>query len=358
MHRVKLFIPGPTQVREEILERMARPMIGHRSEAFSDLMDRVLQKLHRVLQTDFRIQVHTASGTGLMEAAIRNFVHKDVLVTVIGAFGQRWATIARSNGKSVDVLEVEWGQAISPEQLADVVKKKPYEAVCITHNETSTGVMNPLKELADAVKDVSPHTLVLVDAVSSMFGAPLYFGDWHLDFVLTGSQKALALPPGLAIGVISETAFEKAQQVPDRGYYFDLIEMQRYIDERRQTPTTPAISLFYALDAQLDRILEEGIENRWKRHQEMAQIVQNWAQKHFALFANPRYLSWTVTIVANTRKISISDLNRELFKRGFTISNGYGKLKEKTFRIGHMGDLTPEEVQELLLNIDTILGLE
>ncbi len=357
MHRVKLFIPGPTEVREEILESLRRPMVGHRSGEFSDLMDRVLTKLRRVLQTDFRIQVHTSSGSGLMEAAIRNFVKKDVLVTVIGAFGERWARIARSNGKAVDVLEVEWGRAITPEMIADAVRKKHYEAVCITHNETSTGVMNPLKELADAVKDVSPDTLILVDAVSSMFGAPLYFGDWQLDFVLTGSQKALALPPGLAIGVISENAFEKAQEVPERGYYFDLVEMQKYIDERRQTPTTPGISLFYALEAQLDRILEEGIEQRWKRHEEMARLVQGWARKYFDLFADARYLSWTVTTVANTRGISVAQLNEALRKRGFAISNGYGKLKEKTFRIGHMGDLTPGEVQELLLNIESILGL-
>ncbi len=358
MHRVKLFIPGPTEVREEVLEALHRPMIGHRSSDFSDLMDRVLHKLRQVLQTDFRIQIHTSSGSGLMEAAIRNFVEKDVLVTVIGAFGERWARIARANGKNTDVLAVEWGEAIAPEQLQDAVKKKHYEAVCITHNETSTGVMNPLKELADAVKDVSPDTLILVDAVSSMFGAPLYFGDWQLDFVLTGSQKALALPPGLAIGVISENAFEKAQTVKDRGYYFDLVEMQKYIDERRQTPTTPAISLFYALDAQLDRILEEGIEARWERHRQMAEVAREWARKHFDLFADPDHLSWTVTTVANTRGISVAELNAELRKRGFAISNGYGKLKEKTFRIGHMGDLTPAEVQELLLNIESILGLE
>lgn len=357
MKHVRLFIPGPTEVRPEVLEAQRQPMIGHRSKAFSELMDRILQKLHRALDTRYRIQVHTASGTGLMEAAVRNFVQRKVLATVVGAFGERWYRIARANGKEVDKLEVPWGKALEPDRLAEALRKDHYEAVLITHNETSTGVMNPLRELAQVVHETSPDTLILVDAVSSMMGVPIRYEEWGLDFVLAGTQKCFALPPGLAVGVISDRAFEKAKEVEGRGYYFDLVEMQRYLDERRQTPTTPAISLLYALDHQLDRILAEGVEARWARHKEMAEIAQRWAKQHFDLFADPRYLSWTVTAVRNTRGISVAALNEKLMARGYLISNGYGKLKEKTFRIGHMGDLTPAELQELLRHIEDILGL-
>ncbi len=357
MHRIKLFIPGPTEVREEVLEALSHPVIGHRTQDFSDLVDRVITKLRDLLQTSYRIQVVTASGSGLMEAAVRNFVERKVLVTVIGAFGERWDRIARANGKEVDRLEVPWGQAITPDLLEDALKKDHYEAVLITHNETSTGVMNPLKELAEVVHTLSPDTLILVDAVSSMMGAPIDFEGWGLDYVLAGVQKAFALPPGLAVGVISDRAFEKAKTVSNRGYYFDLVEIQKYLDERRQTPTTPAVNLYYALDRQLDRMIEEGMEARWERHRNMAELVQKWGATYFDLFAERDYRSWTVTTITNTREISVAWLIEELKKRGFLISNGYGQLKEKTFRIGHMGDLTPEDVQELLINIEAILGL-
>ena len=357
MHRIKLFIPGPTEVREDVLEALSHPVIGHRTRDFSDLVDRVITKLRDLLQTSYRIQVVTASGSGLMEAAIRNFVERKVLATVIGAFGERWYRIAKANGKEVDRLEVPWGQAITPDLLEDALKKDHYEAVLITHNETSTGVMNPLKELAEVVHAISPDTLILVDAVSSMMGAPIDFEGWGLDYVLAGVQKAFALPPGLAVGVISDRAFEKARTVAHRGYYFDLVEIQKYLDERSQTPTTPAVNLYYALDRQLDRMLEEGLEARWARHHAMAELVQKWGATYFDLFAERDHRSWTVTTISNTREISVAWLIEELKKRGFLISNGYGQLKEKTFRIGHMGDLTPEDVQELLINIEAILGL-
>ncbi len=355
--RFQLFIPGPTEVREEVLRAQAQPMIGHRMPEFSDLFHRVTEKIRTLFKTDAHVLIFTSSATGVMEGAVRNVVQHRLLSTVNGAFSERWAKIAKANGKAVDVLEVAWGQAIKPEALAEALKRKPYEAVLITHNETSTGVMNPLKDLAKVVHEVSPDTLILVDAVSSMIGAPIEFDAWGLDVVLASVQKCFALPPGLTVTLVSHRAIEKAKTVEHRGYYFDFLTQLKYYEERHQTPATPAISLLYALDVQLDRIQAETLEKRYERHQKMAEMARSWARTYFELFPEPGYESPTVTTIRNTRGISVKDTLQELKKRGYAISNGYGKLKEKTFRIGHMGDLTPDELQRLLETLTEVLGL-
>ncbi len=357
MHK-KLFIPGPTEVRQEVLDAQTHPMIGHRSQEFSELFYEVTETLRNLFQTQAEVLIFTSSATGVMEGAVRNTVNRRLLSTVNGAFSQRWAQIARANGKEVDLLEVEWGKAVKPEMLAEKLKTGTYEAVLLTHNETSTGVMNPIRELAQVVHEQSPDTLVLVDAVSSMMGAPLDIDGWGLDVVLASTQKCFALPPGLTITLVSHRALEKAKTVEHRGYYFDFLTQLRYYRERHQTPATPAISLLYALRYQLQRIQEEGLNQRFERHRRMAEMARQWARKHFALFAEPGYESPTVTTVVNTRGISVQELNRALADRGYTISNGYGKLKEKTFRIGHMGDLTPQELQDLLDTLNELLNLE
>ncbi len=357
MH-TKLFIPGPTEVRPEVLQAQTHPMIGHRSQAFSELFESVTETLRNLLQTRAEVLIFTSSATGVMEGAVRNLVNRRLLSTVNGAFSQRWAQIARANGKEVDTIEVAWGKAVKPEMLAEKLEPGKYEAVLLTHNETSTGVMNPIAELAQVVREKSPDTLILVDAVSSLMGAPIDFDGWGLDVVLASTQKCFALPPGLTVTLVSERALKKAETVEHRGYYFDFLLQRRYYQERHQTPATPAISLLYALQYQLQRIQEETLERRYARHREMAEIARAWARKHFALFAEPGYESPTVTTITNTRGISVKDLNQALAQRGFTLSNGYGKLKEKTFRIGHMGDLTPGELRELLAAINDILNLE
>ncbi len=356
MHK-KLFIPGPTEVREEVLRAQTYPMIGHRMREFSELYERIIEKLRKLFRTNHKAFVFTSSATGVMEGAIRNVVNRKVLSCINGAFSKRWHEIALRNGKEADVIEVEWGKAIKPEMVEDALEKGSYEAVLVTHNETSTGVMNPLKEIGEVLKNY-PDTLLLVDAVSSLAGAPIEIDEWGVDIIFASVQKCFALPPGITVAFVSDRALEKARKVENRGYYFDLITMLKYYEERKQTPATPAISLLYALDLQLDRMEKEGMENRYKRHKEMAELARSWAKKHFELFAEPGYESLTVTTVTNTRNISVAELNRELGKRGFAISNGYGKLKEKTFRIGHMGDLTVDEIKELLENINDILGLE
>ena len=352
----KLFIPGPTHVRDEILEAMATPMIGHRSKEYMDLQAEVIPKVQKLLYTENRIFLSTSSSTGLMEAAVRNCVAKKCLNTVCGAFSKRWHQITVANGKPADKLEVDMGQAITPEMVDEALSSGEYDAITLVHNETSTGVMNPIYEIAEVVKKY-PDVCFLVDAVSSMAGAKIEVDKLGIDVCLAGVQKCFALPPGLAVASVSQKALDRAAQVPNRGYYFDFLVFQKYLDERGQTPATPAIPQIIALNKQMDDILAEGLENRWRRHQEMAAFVQDWARKHFALYSDERYLSPTVTNVKNTRGISVAALNEELGKRGAMISNGYGPLKEKCFRIAHMGDLTLDDLKWLTEQIEDILGL-
>ncbi len=351
----KLFIPGPTHVIDEILEATAVPMIGHRSTDYSDVHGAVVPKLQKLLYTQNRILLSTSSSTGMMEGAIRNCVKGKVLMTDCGAFSKRWAQIAQANGKEVEVIKVPMGKAVTPEMVDEKLAQDSFDAVCITHNETSTGVMNPLKETA-AVAKKYPGVLVLVDAVSSMSGAEIRVDDWGLDVVLAGTQKCFALPPGLCVVSVSQAAMDRSAEVTNKGYYFDFVVLDKK-GQVNQTPATPVFSLINALNVQMDRILAEGIETRFARHAEMAAFVQNWANKHFAVYGDEAYLSPTVTNVHNTRGISVADLNKELGKRGAMISNGYGSLKETCFRIAHMGDLQMEDLVWLTGQIEEILGL-
>ena len=352
----KLFIPGPTEVREDVRKAMDFPMFGHRMPETSKLMEETVSKLQKVLFTDNFIIIGTCSGTGLMEAAVRNCVKKGALHSVCGAFGKRWVGISKSCNKEFEVLEYEWGKGISPEDIEEKLKTGKFDTVFITHNETSTGVMNPLKEVAEVVSKY-PDVVLCVDAVSSMAGAEIRVDDWGVDYVLASSQKCFALPPGLAIASVSEKAMQRSTEVEDKGYYFDFLEYKKYWDKAKQPSITAALNLIAALNYQLDKIInQEGIENRFKRHTEMAATVREWARENFSLFADEQNLSPTVTCINNTKGISIKGLNEELSKRGAYISNGYGDLKEKTFRIAHMGDLTVEEIKWLLGEIEDIIG--
>ena len=353
----KLFIPGPTHVRASILDAQTAPMIGHRSTEYSDLQAEVTLKLQKLLYTEQPVFIYSASGTGVMEGSLRQTVLKRALITVCGAFSDRWYEIAEANGVPADRLDVEWGEGFTPEMVDDALSQGDYDVLTVTLNETSTGVMNPLREIAAMVRAKHPDTVILVDAVSAMAGTKIEIDAWDLDVVISSSQKCFALPPGLAVTGVSERAIKRAEQAPNRGYYFDFLTMLKYF-KRNQTPSTPAISLIQALNQQMDDILAEGLEQRWARHIRMADIVRDWAKKHWELFPNPAFLSNTVTTIKNTRGISVADLNKELGARGAMISNGYGsKLKEKTFRIAHMGDLTVEDINWVLGLIDDILGL-
>jgi aspartate aminotransferase-like enzyme len=352
----KLFIPGPTHVREEILLAQAAPMIGHRAKEYSDLQAEVTPKLQELLYTQQRVYLYASSSSGVMEGSVRQASTKRVLSTVCGAFSKRWDEMIVANGLARDKLEVPMGQAITPDLVDEALSQDEYDAFTVCLNETSTGVMNPIQEIADLVHTKYPDVLILVDAVSGMAGTKIEFDAWGLDVCLAGVQKCFALPPGLTVAAVSDRARERALQVPNRGHYFAYDQMDKKY-ENHQTPATPAISLIQALDAQLDDIFAEGLENRWARHIGMAQVVRAWARENFALYGDERYLSNTVTNVENTRGISVAGLNEELAKRGAMISNGYGALKEKCFRIAHMGDLQMEDIEWLLAQIDDILGL-
>jgi aspartate aminotransferase-like enzyme len=352
----KLFIPGPTHVRDKILQAQTAPMIGHRAPEYSALQREVTPKLQKLLYTQQRVYLYASSSSGVMEGSVRQASTKRVLTTVCGAFSKRWHQMTVANGVPCDKLEVPMGQAITPELVDEALAKDDYDALTVCHNETSTGVMNPIPEIAKMVHTKYPDLLILVDAVSGMAGSKIEFDDWGLDVCLAGVQKCFALPPGLTVAAVSDRARERALTVPNRGHYFAYDEMDKKYDNH-QTPATPAVSLIQALNAQLDDIFAEGLENRFARHIEMANIVRGWARKNFALYGDERYLSNTVTNVENTRGISVAGLNDELAKRGAMLSNGYGSLKEKCFRIAHMGDLQVSDINWLLAQIDDILGL-
>jgi len=354
MHK-KLFIPGPVDVAPDVLEQMKKPMIGHRFQECFDLFESCVKNLKRLMFTKNEIIISTSSSTGLMEAAILNCVKKKCLNFSCGAFGERWHQITKNCGKEAKKVEVEPGEAITPEIVEEELSKDDYDAITLTHNETSTGVTNPIYEIAEVLKNYD-NVCFLVDAVSSMGGIKLEIDKLGVDVCVFGTQKALALPPGLAICSVSEKAIKKAETIENRGWYFDFLNLLKYA-RKFQTPATPAISLMYALDYQLKKILDkEGLENRYERHKKLGEIAREWAKKNFELLPKEEYASNTVTCVKNTRNINLKDLKEKLAERGYAFATGYGKVKETTFRIGHMGERTLEELKEYLNTIDEILG--
>lgn len=351
----RLFIPGPVECHPDVLKWMGSPSLSHRSSEFRELYTSLTGKLKKLLFTQGRVFVITSSGTGAMEAAIRNCVQKKVLATVCGAFSERWWQMAGENGKASDKLEVEWGKAITPELVDAALAKGGYDTVTCVHNESSTGVMNPIDAIGKLIRQKYPDVLFCVDTVSSMAGAPVRVDDWGLDVCVASSQKAWGLPAGIAIAAVSERALARAKTTAGRGHYFDFVSFAAS-DDKQETPNTPSTSHFVALDAQCDKILAEGIEARFARHRKMSETTRAWAKKRFALFAQPGYESWTLTCIANTTKVDVEAMLKELMKRhNVRLANGYGKLKDKTFRIAHMADTTEAQLAELLGWLDAIL---
>jgi aspartate aminotransferase-like enzyme len=353
----KLFIPGPTHVRDEILLAQTAPMLGHREKEYSALQLEVTPKLQQLLYTQQRVYLYASSSTGVMEGSVRQASTKRVLNTACGAFSKRWHDMTKQNGLAADLCQVPLGEAITPEIVDEALAKGDYDAITLVMNETATGIMNPIQDIAAMIKAKYPDVLILVDAVSCMAGVKIEVDAWGLDVCLAGVQKCFALPPGLTVAAVSDRARERALTVPNRGHYFAYDQMdKRYANG--QTPATPAISLIQALNKQMDHILnEEGLENRFARHLEMAEVVRGWARQYFALYGDQRYLSNTVTNVTNTRNIDFAALKSEIGKRGAVIGNGYGDLKDKCFRIAHMGDLTVADIHWLLGQIYEVLGL-
>lgn len=349
----RFFLPGPTEVRPEVLEAQAEAMIGHRGPGIRGLMEELQAGLKKVFVTERPVLISSSSATGFMEAAVRNGAAGKVLALVNGAFSQRFGDIARACGLDVDEVVVPWGSVHDPAEVAARLSQRKYDAVTVVHSETSTGALNDIPAISRVVAD-HEDTLLLVDSVTGVGGAEMRADEWTLDFVLTGSQKALALPPGLAFAVASERMMARSRAVEGKGVYFDLVAFAENL-EKFQTPTTPALSLFYALRYQLKCIEEETIQGRWARHRDMAERTWAWVEdmreEHgvgMSVMAPEGFRSPTVTTVSLPDGMSGPTIVEAMRERGWVIGGGYGKLKEGSIRIGHMGDHTVAELNELL----------
>ncbi len=336
---IRFFLPGPTHVPEVVRQEMTHPPVGHRAPSFKALYAEIAERLPTVFRTALDVVTVTGSGTLGLEIALVSLVRRNVLCLTAGAFSERWLKIARSLEKDADQLSAPWGDVVDPDLVREALRRKRYDAVTFCHNETSTGVLHPLEEISRVVRQES-DALLLVDAISSLGGAPVETDAWGLDVVVTASQKALAVPPGLALLAVSERAERHASNVPRRGFYTDLL---RYLDQHRGggTITTPAMAQYHALRRALDDVLEEGLEARWERHR---------------YASSPGGASPTVSCLRPPHGWAAPDWVAALAERGFTVGPGYGIWKESTFRIGHMGAVRMQDLERLLAACTELLA--
>jgi len=355
--QLKLFTPGPVDVPKRILDEMAKPNDTHRSTPYREMHQLVEEGLKKVLYTSNDCLIFTSSATGIMEACVRNLLKdgEKGLFLSIGAFGDRWHQIGEGNGKNSIKEGVEWGHAIKANLVNDLFEKNNYDVVFVQANETSTGVYNPLEEIVPIMKD--HNALVCVDATSSMAGVKVEVDKLGIDVCLASVQKCFTIPPGLAVCSISQAAIDKSKEVKNRGYYFDFLELLKK-NKVHETPNTPPIPQIRALAAQLDYILnEEGLENRFDRHTKLAEFTRKWAlEQGFEMFSEKGYESNTVSTIRNNIGIDIGKMVSTLMERGYKIVNGYGDLKNKTFRIGHMGEITLKELEKMLDVLEDIIS--
>jgi aspartate aminotransferase-like enzyme len=357
MTHVKLHIPGPVEVSAKTFRAFCTPMIGHRGQGFKDLYAKIQPQLQQLLFTRQLVYLSTSSAWGVMEGAVRNLVHKRVLNCMCGAFSDKWFDVSKRCGKEAEALQVPWGSPIRPEQVEAKLATGQFDAITLIHNETSTGVMSPIYDIA-ALKKKFPDVTFIVDAVSSMSAVKLEFDALGIDVLLAGVQKAFALPPGLAVFVCSPAALAKAATTKDRGYYFDLVEFQKNA-EQSMTPSTPSIGHVFALASKLEDIFAEGLEARFARHQKLAGMTRAWAARHgFTLFPEPGFESVTLTCVNNGAKpggrtpVDVPKLQKLVKDQGFLIDGGYGKIKGTTFRVSNMGDETEATMNQLYAAMD------
>lgn len=352
----KLFIPGPVDIAPETYEAMAEPMIGHRGKDFEELYADIQPDLKAIAGTERNVFLSTSSAWGVMEAAIRNLVQKKVLNLCCGAFSDKWYEVAQACGKDAEKIQVEWGEAIDPEAVRAKLEEGGFDTVTLVHNETSTGVMNPLEEIAKVVKSFD-GVLLVVDTVSSFSAVPTPMDELGIDVLLAGVQKALALPPGLAVFGVSEAAMERAETTEGRGYYFDFLEFAK-ADAKNNTPTTPTIALLYALREKVHSIMAEGLENRYARHEKLNGMLRAWGEKHgFKNFAPEGCESKSLVCFENSRGIDVGGFVKAVReKHGLLINGGYGKVKGETFRLSNMGNETEESIQALIDALDDVIG--
>ena len=359
MAHVKLHIPGPVEVSEKTFRAFCSPMIGHRGQGFKDLYAKIQPQLQQLLSTRQLVYLSTSSAWGVMEGAMRNLVSKRVLNCMCGAFSDKWFDVSKRCGKDAEALQVEWGSPIRAEAVDKKLATGQFDALTFIHNETSTGVMSPLAEIA-ALKKKYPNVMFIVDAVSSMTATKMEFDTLGIDVLLAGTQKAFALPPGAAIFVCSKAALVKAATAKDRGSYFDFVEFQKNA-EQNMTPSTPSIGHIFALASKLEDIFAEGLEARYARHAKLAQMTRDWAAKHgFTLFPDKGFESVTLTCVNNGAKpggrvVDVPKLQKLVKDAGFLIDGGYGKIKGTTFRISNMGDETEATMNQLYSALDNAM---
>jgi aspartate aminotransferase-like enzyme len=361
MAHVKLHIPGPVEVSEKTLQAFRSPMIGHRGQGFKDLYAKIQPQLQQLLYTKQLVYISTSSAWGVMEGAIRNLVSKKVLNCMNGAFSDKWFDVSKRCGKQAEALQVPWGSPIRAEAVDQKLATGQFDAMTVIHNETSTGVMSPIYEIA-ALKKKYPDVMFIVDSVSSMTATKLEFDALGIDVLLAGTQKAFAMPPGTAIFACSPAALAKAATMNDRGYYFDFVEFQKNA-EQSMTPSTPSIGHVYALESKLGEIFAEGLDKRFARHQKLAEMTRAWAAKHgFTLYPDQGYESVTLTCVNNGAKpggradVDVPKLQKLVKDQGFLIDGGYGKIKGKTFRISNMGDETEATMGQLYAALDKAMA--
>ena len=356
MPHVKLHIPGPVEVSEKTFRAFCTPMIGHRGQGFKDLYAKIQPQLQQLLSTQQPVYISTSSAWGVMEGAVRNLVSKKALNCMCGAFSDKWFDVSKRCGKDAEALQVPWGSPIRAAAVDQKLATGQFDALTVIHNETSTGVMSPVAEIA-ALKKKYSDVMFIVDSVSSMSAVPLKFDELGIDVLLAGTQKAFALPPGTSLFVCSKAALAKAATMKDRGYYFDFVEFQKNV-EQNMTPSTPSIGHVYALSSKLDEFFAEGLEARYARHRRTNQMVRDWAAKQgFTLFPDPGFESLTLTCVNNGAKpggrvVDVPKLQKLVKDQGFLIDGGYGKIKGTTFRVSNMGDETEATMQQLLAAMD------
>jgi aspartate aminotransferase-like enzyme len=352
----KLFIPGPIAVSDKTLRAMAQPMIGHRSTDFVALYQALQPGLQELMYTKDPVYLSTSSAWGVMEGSLHNVVAKKVLNCMNGAFSDKWNDVALRDGKQATALKFEWGQPVDPEAVRKELATGAYDAITLIHNETSCGCMSDLPAIMKVLREF-PDVISIVDTVSSLSAMPIKKDELGIDVLISGSQKALAMPPGLSFLSVSKRALDRAATLKNRGYYFDYLEFQKN-HEAGMTPSTPVIPLFYALKSKLEDIKAEGLENRYARHARLNKAVRDFIfSKGFKLFPKEGHGSVTLNCFANTVGIDVAAWNKILkSKHQLVIDGGYGKLKGKTFRISNMGDETDETIASLIKSLDAALA--
>jgi len=351
----KLFIPGPVEVSPKTMAAFSQPMIGHRGEPFKNLYRDVHPKLQKLFMTKQPVFLSTSSAWGVMEASIRNLVDRGVLCCMCGAFSDKWFDVARRCGKNAEPLQVDWGQHIDPKEIDARLATGKFDTVTLIHSETSTGVMNPLPEICSTLAKY-PDVLLILDTVSSFSALKIDMDALGIDVMLTGAQKALALPPGFSLFSVSEKAFGRAEKIPNRGYYFDFLEFKNQ-QAAWMTQSTPSIGHIFALQSKLDEIFGEGLEARFARHARTNALVHDWVRRTgFDFFAEDGYRTNTLTCVKNNKGIDVLAMAKKLReKHHLVIDPGYGPIQGKTFRLSNMGDETEETVSDLLTGLDDCL---